>query len=245
VKSTATSTTTTVSSAVTSDDVNPVQNTTSQQGLLHYQSNNAPWLSTPQTYGPPVPSSGPVLSTLPNNSLQPQPLAGSFSIPPYTGQPPHTNSMPKNPFPVPGPQQPISSVPQHPPQSQANSSFGPFGQPPGIVNPQMTPSSSVPPPVRPLQIPHASGGWPSFSPITSQSQWPQASPTFMPVRPISVSPLGATPPQGPAALPPPSNIPTMYSSQQYQISLIQHDWFPGLLLELSPFLQLRLKVLPR
>ncbi|XP_039817342.1 splicing factor-like protein 1 isoform X2 [Panicum virgatum] len=218
VKSTATSTTTTVSSAVTSDDVNPVQNTTSQQGLLHYQSNNAPWLSTPQTYGPPVPSSGPVLSTLPNNSLQPQPLAGSFSIPPYTGQPPHTNSMPKNPFPVPGPQQPISSVPQHPPQSQANSSFGPFGQPPGIVNPQMTPSSSVPPPVRPLQIPHASGGWPSFSPITSQSQWPQASPTFMPVRPISVSPLGATPPQGPAALTPPSNIPTMYRSQQPAVS---------------------------
>jgi len=110
VKSTTTSTTTTVSSAVTSGDVNPVQNTTSQQGLLHYQSNNAPWLSTPQTYGPSVLSSGPVLSTLPNNSLQPQPLAGSFSIPPYTGQPPHTNSLPKNPFPVPGPQQPISNI---------------------------------------------------------------------------------------------------------------------------------------
>ncbi|OEL26816.1 hypothetical protein BAE44_0012161 [Dichanthelium oligosanthes] len=216
VKSTATSTTTTVSSAVTSDDVNPVQNTTSQPGLLHYQSHNAPWLSTPRTDGPSLPSSGPVLGTLPNNSLQPQALAGSFSMPPYTGQPPHTNSMTRNPFPIPSPQQSIPINQQHPPQFRANSSIGPFGQPPGIVSPQMAPSSSVLPPVRPLQIPHASGGWPSFSPVPSQSHWPpQASPTFMPVRPpISVSPLGATPPQGPVALTPPSNMPTMYRSQQ-------------------------------
>ncbi|CAN6245967.1 unnamed protein product [Urochloa humidicola] len=192
VKSTSTSTTAAVSSGVISDDVNPVQNTIS----------------------PP----GPVLSTLPNNSLQPQPLAGSFSMPPYTGHPPHMNSMPRNPFPVPGPQQSIPSNQQHPSQFQANSSIGPFGQPPGIVNPQMTPSSSVAPPVRPLQIPHASGGWPSFSPSMSQSQWPpQASPSFLPVRtPISVSALGATPPnmQGPGALTPPPNMPTMYHSQQ-------------------------------
>ncbi|CAN6279876.1 unnamed protein product [Urochloa humidicola] len=190
VKSTSTSTTTTVSSAVTSDDVNPVQNTIS----------------------PP----GPVFNTLPNNSLQPQPLAGSFSMPPNTGHPPHMNSMPRNPFPVSGPQQSIPNNQQHPPQFRANSSIGPFGQPPGIVNPQMTPSPSMPPPVRPLQIPHASGGWPSFPPITSQSQWPpQASPTFVPVKPpISVSPLGATQLQGPAALTPPSNMPTMYHSQQ-------------------------------
>ncbi|KAK8450293.1 hypothetical protein SEVIR_6G000900v4 [Setaria viridis] len=214
VKSTSTPTTTTVSSAVTSD-VNPVQNTISPPGLLHYQSQNAPWLSTPQTDAPSITSSGPVLSTLPNNSLQPQPFAGSFSMPPFTGHPPHMNSTPRNPFPVPGPQQSMPSNQQHPPQFRANSSIGPFGQPPGIVSPQMTPSSSVPPPVRPLQIPHASGGWPSFSPITPQSQWPpQASPNFVPVRPISVSPLGATPPHGPAALTPPSNMPTMYHSQQ-------------------------------
>ncbi|CAL4885532.1 unnamed protein product [Urochloa decumbens] len=212
VSSTSTSTST-VSSAVTSDDVNPVQNTISPPDSLHYQSQNAPWLSTHQTDGPSIPSPGPVLSTLPNNSLQQQPLASSFSMPPYAGHAPHMNSMPRNPFPVPGPQQSIPSN-QHPPQFRANS-IGPFGQPPGIVSPQMVPSSSVPPPVRPLQIPHASGGWPSFSPITSQSQWPpQASPTFLPVRtPISVSPLGATQPQGPAALTPPSNM-SMYHNQQ-------------------------------
>ncbi|CAN6233302.1 unnamed protein product [Urochloa humidicola] len=216
VKSTSTSTTTTVSSGVVSDDVNPVQNTISPSVLPHYQSQNAPWLSTHQTDGSPIPSSGPVLSTLPSNSLQPQPLAGSFSMPPYTGHPPHMNSMPRNPFPVPGPQQSIPSNQQHPPQFQANSTIGPFGQPPGIVSPQMTPSSSAPPPVRPLQIPHASGGWPSFSPSTSQSQWPpQASPTFLPVRtPISVSALGATQPQGPAAFTPPPNMSTMYHTQQ-------------------------------
>lgn len=215
MKSTSTSTSATVSSAVTSDDVNPVQNTISPPGLLHYQSQNAPWPSTPQTDAPSITSSGPVLSTLPNNSLPPQPLAGSFSMPPFTGHPPHTNSTPRNPFPVPGPQQSIPSNQQHPPEFRANSSIGPFGQPPGIVSPQMTPSSLMPPSVRPLQIPHASGGWPSISPITSQSQWPQASPNFVPVRPpISVSPLGATPPQGPVAFTPPSNTPTTYHSQQ-------------------------------
>ncbi|KAF8647460.1 hypothetical protein HU200_065372 [Digitaria exilis] len=215
VKSAATSTATTVSSTVTSDVVNPGQSTTSVPGLLHYQSQNTPWLSTLQTDAPSIPSSGPVLSTLPTNSLQPQPLAGSFSMPPYTGQPPHMNSMPRNPFPAPVPQQSIPSNQQHPSQFHANS-IGPFGQPPGTVSPQMRSSSSVPPPVRPLQTPHASGGWPSFSPIMSQSQWPaQASPTFVPVRPpVSVSPFGTIPPQGPVALTPPSNMPTMYHSQQ-------------------------------
>lgn len=220
VKSTATSTAATVSSADTSKDavsanVQLEQNTTSQPDLLHYQSHNAPWLPTPQTNAPSIPSTGPVLSTLPNNPSQPQPPAGSFSMPPYTGQPPHMNSMPANPFPVPGPQQPVPSNQQHPPQFRANSSIGPFfGQPPGIVSQQMPPSSSMPPPVRPLQIPHASGGWPPFSPVTSQSHRPlQAPPTFMAVRPpISVSPLGATPPQGPIALTPP-NMPTMYRGQ--------------------------------
>ncbi|KAJ1267331.1 hypothetical protein BS78_07G047400 [Paspalum vaginatum] len=218
VKSTATSTTATASSAVTSNDakladVQLVQNT-SQPGLLHYQTHNAPWLSTPQTDGPSIAPSGPVLSALPNNSLQPQPPAGSFSMPPYTSQP-HTNSMPRNPFPVPGSLQSIPSNQQHSPQFRANSSIVPsFGQPPGVVSPQMTQSSSVTPPVRPLQIPHASGGWPSFSPVMPHYQRPpQASPTFMPARPISVSPLGATPPQGPIALPPPSNTHTMYRGQ--------------------------------
>ncbi|CAD6246399.1 unnamed protein product [Miscanthus lutarioriparius] len=220
VKSTATSTTTAVPSAVTSKDavsanVQLVQNTTSQPDLLHYQSHNPPWLPTPQTNAPSIPSTGPVLSTLPNNSLQPQPPAGSFSMPPYTGQPPHMNSMPRNPFPVPGPQQSTPSNQQHPPQFRANNSIGPsFGQPPGIVSPHMTPSSSMPPPVRSLQIPHPSCGWPPFSPVTPQSQRPlQASPYFMAMRPpISVSPVGATPTQGPIALTP-SNMPTMYRSQ--------------------------------
>ncbi|CAD6266372.1 unnamed protein product [Miscanthus lutarioriparius] len=125
----------------------------------------------------------------------------------------HMNSMPRNPFPVPGPQQSTPSNQQHPPQFRANnSSIGPsFGHPPGI---------------RPLQ----------------------ASPTFYGSGddPISVSPVGATPPQGPIALTP-SNMPTMYAASihQYQISLVQHHWFPGLLAELSLFPQLRLKVLPQ
>jgi hypothetical protein len=67
----------------------------------------------------------------------------------------------------------------------------------------------MPPPFKPLQAPHASGGWPSLSPVTPQSQSPpQASPLFMPMRPpISVSPLGAAPQQGPIAIVPPSNTP--------------------------------------
>uniref|UniRef100_A0A0A9H3D7 K Homology domain-containing protein n=1 Tax=Arundo donax TaxID=35708 RepID=A0A0A9H3D7_ARUDO len=216
VHSTATSTTATVSSAVTSDAANPadvqlVHSTTSQPGLLHCQSHNAPWLSAPRTNGPSTPSSGPVSSSLPNNLLQLQPPVGSFSILPYTGQPPHMNTMPRNPAPVPGPPSSIQNIQQPPPQFQVNPSIGPpFGQPPGIVSPLPTPSSSVPPPVRPLQTPHASGGWPS-----SQSQRPlQASLTFMPMRPpMSVSPVGATPPQGSVALVPPSNVPTNYRNQ--------------------------------
>ncbi|XP_062191758.1 branchpoint-bridging protein-like [Phragmites australis] len=206
VKSTDTTTTATVSSAVTSDAVNPVdvqlvQSTTSQPGLLHYQSHNAPWFSTPRTNGPSIPSSGPVSSSLPNNPLQLQP---------------QMNTMPRNPVPVPGPPPSIPNIQQPPSQLRANpSNWPPFGQPPGIVTPQTTPSSSVPPPVRPLQTPHSSGGWPSFSPVMSQSQRsPQAPLTFMPMRPpISVSPLGSNPPQGPVALVPQSNVPTNYRSQ--------------------------------
>ncbi|KAJ1266742.1 hypothetical protein BS78_07G001300 [Paspalum vaginatum] len=168
----------------------PVSNTTSQPGLLPYQTHNAPWLSTPQMDGPPIPSLGPGLSALPNKSF----------MPPYTSQP-HTNSMPRNPFPVPGPLQSIPSNQQHSPY------------------PQMTQSSLVTPPVRHLQIPHASGGWPSFSPVMSHSQRPLSgfstgtAPRDMSrVRPISVSPLGASPPQGPTALPPPPNT-HMYRGQ--------------------------------
>ncbi|XP_062195567.1 extensin-like isoform X2 [Phragmites australis] len=223
VNSIVTSTIATVSSAVTSDAVNPadvqlMQRNTSQSGLLHYQT---PWLSTPQTNDPSILYSGPVSSSLSNNPLQLQPPVVSFNILPYTGQPPHMNTMPRNPLPVPGPPTSMPNIQQPPPQFRANPPIGPpFGQPPGIVSLQLTPSSSVPPPVRPLQTPHASGGWPSFSPVMSQSQRPpQASPTFMPMRPpISVSPLGATPSQGPVALVPPSNIPTNYRSQHSPVA---------------------------
>uniref|UniRef100_A0A0A9ER44 Uncharacterized protein n=1 Tax=Arundo donax TaxID=35708 RepID=A0A0A9ER44_ARUDO len=121
------------------------------------------------------------------------------------------NTMPRNPAHAPGPPPSIPNIQQPPPQFQANPLTGPpFAQPPGTVSPLPTPSSSVPPPVRPLQTPHASGGWPS-----SQSQRPpQASLTFMSMRPpISVSPVGGTPPRGSVALVPPSDVPTDYHSQ--------------------------------
>jgi splicing factor 1 len=226
VNSAATSTTSTVSFTVTSDAVNPadvqlVQSTTSQPVLVHYQSHNDPWLSSPQANAPSVPSAVPVSNSLPNNSFQP--TVSSFSIPPYTGQPPHMNTMARNPLPFPGPLPSIPNMQQPPPQFQANPSVGPpFGQPPGIVNPQPTPSPSVPPPVRPLQAPHASGGWPPLSPVTSQSQRPpQVSLSFIPVRPpISVSPLGAAAQQGPIAMAPPSNTPIHYHSQHPQVANI-------------------------
>ncbi|KAL6856994.1 hypothetical protein ACP4OV_018376 [Aristida adscensionis] len=213
VNSTSTSATTTLSTAVASDtaspaDVQQVQITTSQAGLLQYQSHSAPWVPTTQSGGPSIPSPGSVPSAFPNSSLQLQPPLGSFSMPPYAGQSPHMNFMPRNPLPVPGPQPSMPNIQQPPPQFRANTSMGPpFGQSPGIVSPQ----SSVPPTVRPLQTPHASGGWPSFS----QSQRPpQGSPTFMPVRPpISVSPIGATTLHGPVASAPPPNVPSNYHSQ--------------------------------
>ncbi|KAL6659618.1 hypothetical protein ACP70R_003658 [Stipagrostis hirtigluma subsp. patula] len=220
VNSTATSSTAaTISSVVTSDAVSPadaqqVQSTTSQAGLLQHQS-HALWISTPQTSAPSIPSSGSLPSTLPNSS-QLQPPLGSFVMPPYAGQLPHMNFVPRNPLPVPGPQPSAPNIQQPPPQFRANPSMGPpFGQSPGIISPQPSLSSSVPPAVRPLQTPHASGGWPSFSPGTSQSQRPpQGSLTFMPVRPsISVSPIGTTALQGPVALAPPPNVPANYRSQ--------------------------------
>ncbi|KAK3120774.1 hypothetical protein QOZ80_8BG0641610 [Eleusine coracana subsp. coracana] len=223
VNSAAISTTSPVSSAVTSDAVNPVdmqlvQSNSSQPGLVHYQSHNDHWISAPQTNVPSLPSSVPVSSSFPNNSFQP-PIS-SFSIPPYTGQPPHMNTLPRNPLPGPGPLPLTPNIQQPPPQFRSNPSVGPpYGQPPG-TGPQPTPSSSVPPPVRPLQAPHASGGWPSFSPVTSQSpRPPQASPSFMPVRPpISVSPLDAISPQGPIAMAPPSNTPAHYRSHHPQVA---------------------------
>ncbi|KQJ94735.1 atrophin-1 isoform X2 [Brachypodium distachyon] len=217
VNSTDSSETAIVSPAVNSVGVNPavvqqVQSAASQPDSLNYQSHNAHWLSMSQTTVPSVPSSGPIPSPLPNNSLQLQPPVGSFSMPPYTGQPPHTNFMPRNPLPVPGSQPSIPNAQQPPHQFQANPAIRPpFGRPPGnAYNLQPVPSSTVALPVRPLQTPHASGGWPTFPPAMAQSQRPsQGAPTFMPMRPpISVSPLGAAPP-----VPSQSNMSTSYGTQ--------------------------------
>lgn len=208
VNSTDTSETAIVSSAVTSSGVNPVdmqqgQITTSQPGSFQYQSHSAHWSA------PSIPSSGPTPSPLPNNSLQMQPPVGSFSMPPYTGQPPQMNFMPRNPPPFPGFQSSMQNTQQPSQQFQANPSIGlSFGQPPGnAYNPQPLPSSAAPLPVRPLQIPHASGGWPTFSPAMAQSQRPsQGAPSFMPMRPpISVSPVPSAPSQ--------SNMSTSYGTQ--------------------------------
>uniref|UniRef100_A0A3B6TGE6 K Homology domain-containing protein n=1 Tax=Triticum aestivum TaxID=4565 RepID=A0A3B6TGE6_WHEAT len=214
VNSTDTPETAIVSSAVTSSGVNPAdmqqgQSTTSQPGLFQYQSHSAHWLSISQTSAPAIPSSGPTPSSLSNNSLQLQPPVGSFSMPPYTGQPPHMNFMPRNTPPFPGFQPSMPNNQQPSQQFQANPSIGPpFGQPPGnAYNPQPLTSSAAPLPVRPLQTPHASGGWPTFSPAMAQSQRPsQGAPSFMPMRPpISVSPV----PSGPSQ----SNMSTSYGTQ--------------------------------
>ena len=163
-----------------------------------------------------MPSSGLTPNPLPNNSLQLQPPVGSYSMPPYTGQPPHMNFMPRNPLPVPGfhPSMPNTQQPSH--QFQVNPSTGPpFGRPPGnAYNLQPMSSSAAPLPVRPLQTPHASGGWPNF-PHASQRP-SQGAPSFMPMRPpISVSPLGAAPPlQGSVpSLHSQSNMSTSYGTQ--------------------------------
>jgi hypothetical protein len=152
VNTAATSTTSIVSFTVTYDAVNPtdvqlVQITTSQPVLVHYQSHNDPWLSAPQANAPSVPSAAPVSNSLPSISFEP--TVSSFSIPPHVGQPPHMITMPRNPLPFPGPLPSIPNIQKTPPQFRANPSVGPpFGQPPGIVNPQVTPSSSMPSPVR-------------------------------------------------------------------------------------------------
>ncbi|KAF7102267.1 hypothetical protein CFC21_103427 [Triticum aestivum] len=214
VNSTDTPETAIVSSAVTSSGVNPAdmqqgQSTTSQPGLFQYQSHSAHWLSISQTSAPSIPSSGPTPSSLPNNSLQLQPPVGSFSMPPYTGQPPHMNFMPRNTPLFPGFQPSMPNNQQPSQQFQVNPSIGPpFGQPPGnAYNPQPLTSSAAPLPVRPLQTPHASGGWPTFSPAMAQSQRPsQGAPSFMPMRPpISVSPVPSAPSQ--------SNMSTSYGTQ--------------------------------
>ncbi|XP_006659012.1 branchpoint-bridging protein isoform X2 [Oryza brachyantha] len=210
----------TVSSAVSSSgadlsDLQQVQNNSSQPGFLQYQSHNAHRLSTPQANDLSIPSSGYLQSALPNNSLQLQPPDGSFSMLSYTGPPPLMDTMPRNPLPIPGPQPPMPNTQQPQLQFQPNPPIGPpFGRPPGIVSPQLTPSSTLPGPVRPLQTPHASGGWLNFSSVPVQ---PQRLPTFMPVRPpISVSPLVSSPQlEGAAApsFPCQSNIATSYGTQ--------------------------------
>ncbi|XP_044957076.1 extensin [Hordeum vulgare subsp. vulgare] len=214
VNSTDTSETAVVSSAVTSSGVNPAdmqqgQSTTSQPGLFQYQSHSSHWLSISQTSAPSIPSSGPTPSPLPNNSLQLQPPVGSFSMPPYTGQPPHMNFMPRNTPPFHGFQPSMPNNQQSSQQFQANPSIEPsFGQPAGnAYNTQPLPSSAAQLPVRPLQTPHASGGWPTFSPAMAQSQRPsQGAPSFMPMRPpISVSPVLSAPSQ--------SNMSTSYGTQ--------------------------------
>lgn len=214
VNSTDTSETAVVSSAVTSSGVNPAdmqqgQSTTSQPGLFQYQSRSSHWLSISQTSVPSIPSSGPTPSPLPNNSLQLQPPVGSFSMPPYTGQPPHMNFMPRNTPPFHGFQPSMPNNQQSSQQFQANPSIEPsFGQPAGnAYNTQPLPSSAAQLPVRPLQTPHASGGWPTFSPAMAQSQRPsQGAPSFMPMRPpISVSPVLSAPSQ--------SNMSTSYGTQ--------------------------------
>jgi len=216
VNSTDASETAVVSSTVTSGSVNPAdvqqgQSTGFQPGLFQYQSHNAHWLPVPQTSAPSIPSSGP-----PNNSLQLRAPVGSFSMPPYTGQPPHMNFMPRHPLPVHGfqPSMPNTQQPLH--QFQANPSAGPpFGRPPGnAYSLQPMPSSAAPLPVRPLQIPHASGGWPTFPPASQRPS--QGAPSFMPMRPpISVSTLGAAPPLQGAVPPVPSqsNMSTSYGTQ--------------------------------
>ncbi|KAF0899540.1 hypothetical protein E2562_020747 [Oryza meyeriana var. granulata] len=220
VNSTAIEANATVSSAVSSSGadlagVRQVQNNSSQPGFLQYQSHNAHWLSAPQARVSPIPSSGPLPSALPNNSLQLQPPGGSLSMPSYTGPPPLMNVMPRNPLPIPGPQPSLPNTQQPPLQFQSKPSVGPpFGRPPGIVSPQLTPSSTLPRSVRPLQTPHASGGWPTFSSVPVQTQRP--SPTFMPVRPpISVSPLVSSPQlEGVVpSFPCQSNISTSYGTQ--------------------------------
>ncbi|XP_052166578.1 uncharacterized protein LOC127783360 isoform X2 [Oryza glaberrima] len=213
----------TVSSAVSSGgadlaDLRQVQNNSSQPGFLQYQSHDAHWLSTSQANAPPIPSSEPPPSALPNNSFPLQPPGGSLSTLSYTGPPPLMNIMPRNPLPIPGPQPLVSNAQQPPLQFQANPSIGPpFGRPPGIVSPQLTPSSTLPRSVRPLQTPHASGGWLNFSSVPVQSQRP--SPAFMPVRPpISVSPLVSSPQLEGAAVPSfprQSNISTSYGTQHH------------------------------
>ncbi|KAM0887248.1 hypothetical protein ACQ4PT_029192 [Festuca glaucescens] len=221
VNSTDTSETAIVSSAVTSGVVNPAdvqqgQSTASQPGLFQYQSYNAHWLPNPQTVAPSIPSSGPTPNPFPNNSLQLQHPVGSFSMPPCTGQPPHMNYMPRNSLPGPGfqPSMPNTQQPSH--QFHANPSTGhPFGRPPAnAYNLQSMPSSAAPLPVRPLQTPHASGGWPSYAPASQRPS--QGAPSFIPMRPpISVSPLGAAPPL-PGAVPSTtsqSNTSTSYGTQ--------------------------------
>uniref|UniRef100_A0A0E0LQ93 Uncharacterized protein n=1 Tax=Oryza punctata TaxID=4537 RepID=A0A0E0LQ93_ORYPU len=213
----------TVSSAVSSGgadltDLRQVQNNSSQPGFLHYQSHDAHWLSTSQANAPPIPSSEPPPSALPNNSFQLQPPGGSLSTLSYTGPPPLMNIMPRNPLPIPGPQPLMPNSQQPPLQFQANPSIGPsFGRPPGVVSPQLTPSSTLSRSVRPLQTPHASGGWLNFSSVPVQSQRP--SPAFMPVRPpISVSPLVSSPQLEGAAVPSfprQSNISTSYGTQHH------------------------------
>ncbi|KAL5221685.1 hypothetical protein ABZP36_026398 [Zizania latifolia] len=220
VNSTATEASATVSSEVSSGgadlaDLQQVQSNTCQPGFLQYQSHNAHWVSTPQANVPSIPSSGSLPSTLPNNTFQFQPPTDSLSMPPYTVPPHVMNIMPRNPLPIHGPQPSMPNPQQPPPQFQANPSIGPpFGRPPGIVSPLLAPSSMLPRSIRPLQTPHASGGWLNFSSVPVQPQRP--SPTFMPVRPpISVSPLVSTP-QLEGVVPPvpsQSNMSTSYGTQ--------------------------------